>query len=184
VSLAAYDGLSSFHKSRFRIAHAETFRLVRMAQKTWTGTPVKKIAIWTSGPPAWLRYLIVQEGGRFWDGKKWTRQRRRARLYADDQDVALVFRELEDWQYKDKPLRTFQAPLNIRLRADQDIDINTLGGYLQRVVAILIDLQRVVAILIDQDRCGTGPVPDSVVQLDVTWADIREVNTDQEGADP
>jgi hypothetical protein len=135
---------------------------------------MKKIAIWISGPPAWLRYLIVQEGGRFWDGKKWTRQRRRARLYAEDQDVALVFREIEERQYKDKPLRTFQAPLNIRVRADHDIDISGLGGYLQRAVQIMID----------QDRCGTGPVPDSLVQLDVTWIDMQEENTDQEGNEP
>ena len=126
---------------------------------------MKKIAIWISGNPAWNRYLIVQEGGRFWDGKKWTRHRRRSRLYADNHDVVLAFRELEVRLYKDKPLRTFEVTLNVRVFGDQGFDMKLLGNYLLGAVQILVD----------QDRCGTGPVPDSLVQLDVTWANMREV---------
>lgn len=126
---------------------------------------MKKLAIRISGKPEWRRFLIAQEGGRFWNGRRWTRHRQHARLYADDQDVALEFRVLEDRLYKDKRLRTLQVPLTIRLRADQEIDLDALGVYLQRAVAIVID----------QDRYGTGPITDSLVQLDVTWADMREV---------
>jgi hypothetical protein len=128
---------------------------------------MKKIAITISGKPEWNRYLIVQEGDRFWDGKKWTRHRRRARLYADNQDVAQAFRELEERLYEDKPLRTFEVTLNVRVFGDQGFDIKLLGGYLQAAVQILID----------QDRCGSGPVQESLVQLDVTWGEMREVPT-------
>jgi hypothetical protein len=131
---------------------------------------MKKIAITISGTPAWTRYLIVQEGGRFWGGERWTELRSRARLYADNGDVAQAFRQLEERLYENKPLRTFGVTLNIRVRADKDFDIKALSDYLLAAVQILID----------QDRCGTGPVPESLVQLDVTWAEMREVPTGKE----
>lgn len=124
---------------------------------------MKKMAITISGQPGWKRYLIVTEDGRFWDGKKWTCQGECARLYADHQDVAVAFRELEERLYKNKPLRMFQATLNIRVRADQNYSVQDLQDFLVRSVSILID----------QDRCGTGPVSDSLVQLDITW-ELRE----------
>jgi hypothetical protein len=134
---------------------------------------MKKLAISISGSPAWNRYLIVRNDGRFWNGKRWTRLRRRARLYARGQDVALAFRKLEERLYEDKPLRKFEVTMSVRVRADQDFDIKAISAYLHGAVSIMIDHDK-----------GTGPVPDSLVQLDVTWAEMREVPPVNEGGKP
>jgi hypothetical protein len=124
---------------------------------------MKKMAIKLSGRTQWPRFVITDGDGRFWDGQAWTDKRQQARLYTDDQEMAMAFRELEADQFKDKKLRMFAATINVQVRADQDIDIKALRDYLRRAVWILID----------QDRCGTGPVPESLVQIDVCWGELR-----------
>ena len=58
----------------------------------------------------------------------------------------MAFRELEERLDEEKPLRTFQVTLNIRVRSDNDFDPKLLSDYLQAAVQILIE----------QDRRGTG----------------------------
>ena len=72
----------------------------------------------------------------------------------------MAFRELEERLDEEKPLRTFQVTLNIRVRSDNDFDPKLLSVYLQAAVQILIE----------QDRCGTGPVPENLAQLNQRFA--------------
>jgi hypothetical protein len=61
------------------------------------------------------------------------------------------------------PLVEFTVALNIRVRAGEPFTKQQLAEYLERATSIMLDHDK-----------GTGPVKNSMVQLDVTWAGLAE----------
>ena len=122
-----------------------------------------KLQIEPVGPPEFPRLIITRSDGQVFDGTGFTSDRERAILYAEGQEVALQFNALQDAMYKDCSIHEFVVPLNIRVRSAQPFSQAALEEYLERAVSIMID----------QDK-GTGPVEQSMVQLDVTWREMRD----------
>jgi hypothetical protein len=92
-------------------------------------------------------------------------------LFTEGQDVALAFNALQEAQFKDCTLREFTVTLNVRVRAGEPFTKEQLAEYLERATCIMLDHDK-----------GTGPVENSMVQLDVTWAGLQEKSaTKKEG---
>lgn len=122
-----------------------------------------KLEIHPVGNPQFLRFVITNDQGEVFDGDGWNTDQNRAILYAEGQEVARQFNALQDAMYRDCLLREFAVTLNIRVRSTQPFTQKELEDYLERAVAIMLDH--------DKD---TGPTPNSMVQLDVTWREMKE----------
>jgi hypothetical protein len=115
------------------------------------------------GNPQFPRFVIANNQGEVFDGGGWNKDQDRAMLYSEGQDVALAFNALQKAMFRDCTLREFAVTLNVRVRSAQPFTQKELEGYLERAVAIMLDHDK-----------GTGPTPNSMVQLDVTWAEMKE----------
>lgn len=122
-----------------------------------------RLEIQPMGTPEFPRFIIATSDGEVFDGTGWTRDRNRAVLFSEGRDVALAFNALQEAQFKDMPLTEFSVTLNVRVRAGEPFTKEQLAEYLERATCIMLDHDK-----------GTGPVENSMVQLDVTWAALRE----------
>jgi hypothetical protein len=122
-----------------------------------------KLEIHPVGNEKYPRFIIARSDGKVFDGTGWNEDRGRAILFTEGQAVALQFNALQEAMYKEWPLREFTVSLNIRVRSGSSFSKKELEDYLERATSILLDHDK-----------GTGPVPNSMVQLDVTWARLVE----------
>ena len=109
------------------------------------------------------RFIIQDTGGLVFDGEKMVSDRTKAVVFSEGQQVAVTFNALQEAQYKNMPLVEFVVPLNIRVRAGERFTKEQLAEYLESACCIMLDFDK-----------GTGPVEESMVQLDVAWAALRE----------
>jgi len=123
-----------------------------------------KLHIQAVGNPGFPRFIITTDQGDVFDGTGWTKDRSRAALFSESVAVAVQFNALQEAMYQHCPLREFTVPLNIRVRSAHPFSKKSLEEYLERATRIMLD----------HDKCGTGPVEDSMVQLEVTWAAMQE----------
>lgn len=121
-----------------------------------------KLEIQSTGNPQFPRFLIANDNGEVWDGTAWTLNRDKAILFTEGQTVARQFRELEEAQAAHLPLHEFGVTLNIRVRSPRPVSQEELANYLEKTVSILIDRSK-----------GDGEF-DGVVQMDVTWKEMKE----------
>ena len=126
---------------------------------------MRKIAIEKSGSPAWTRYLIHDDQGRYWSGETWAEDRRAALLYADWNLVSHEYRILEERQWSVVPARDFGGSVRVKVWSGTGFTAEQLRDYLHEAVMILLD----------HDNRGTGPVPDSLLRIDIDWAEVSEV---------
>jgi hypothetical protein len=122
-----------------------------------------KLEIQAIGNPKFPRYVIVKDTGEVFDGTGWNKDRKKAVVYVNGQELAVQFRSLEETMHNHLPKREFWVTLNIMVRADGEYTREELASYLESAVAILLDHAK-----------GTGPIPDSLAQLSVTWTNMRE----------
>jgi hypothetical protein len=127
---------------------------------------MKRLEIIPVGNAEFPRFIIQNTGGRVFDGEKMVSDRNKAMVFAEGRDIALAFNALQDAMFKDCPLTEFTVALNIRVRAGEPFTKQQLAEYLERACCIMLDHDK-----------GTGPVEDSMVQLDVTWAGLVEKTT-------
>jgi len=109
------------------------------------------------------RFIIQDTGGRVFDGEKMVSDRMKAVLFSEGRDVALAYNALQEAQFKNMPLTEFTVTMNVRVRAGKLFTKEQLAEYLERACCIMLDHDK-----------GTGPVENSMVQLDVTWAGLVE----------
>ena len=102
--------------------------------------------------------------GLYWSGSCWSYQRHEALLYADLQLAHEDYQRLVVQPYLDKPVRVFQAPMNILVRTEQPFTIQELIDYLNRAFRGIVDT----------DACGDGPVPECLVLLRADFDSLRE----------
>ncbi len=106
------------------------------------------------------RRFVIRDARRlvdhFWTGKGWSRKIRDARLFAGPKIVAttidrLTRRHLRRHEQK----RLYVLPLIVRVHADELVSRSQIERYLQDALVIGVD----------HERCGTGPTPNSLVEI-------------------
>jgi hypothetical protein len=124
---------------------------------------VVRLEIQTVGTHKFPRFIIARSDGQVFDGTGWNRDRGRAALFNEGQDCARTFNALQEAQFKGMTLTEFSVTLNVRVRAGEPFTKEQLAEYLERATCIMLDHDK-----------GTGPVENSMVQLDVTWREMTE----------
>jgi hypothetical protein len=124
---------------------------------------VVRLEIQAVGTNDYPRFIIVRSDGQVFDGTGWTQDRSRAVWFNEGVALALQFNALQEAMFKNMPLVEFTVALNIRVRAGEPFTKQQLAEYLERATSIMLDHDK-----------GTGPVKNSMVQLDVTWAGLAE----------
>lgn len=106
------------------------------------------------------RRFVIRDARRlidmFWTGDGWSRKLREARLYHDPKSVAttidrLTRRHLRRHGQK----RLYVLPLIVRVHADESVSRAAVERYLRD--AMIID--------VDHQTYGTGPTPNSLVEI-------------------
>ena len=122
-----------------------------------------KLEIQAVGNPKFPRYIILNDKGEVHDGTGWSKDRKRAEIYAEGQHLATAFSALEEAAYNHLPLRQFTVNINVSVWADQDFTKMDLTAYLQSATCLFLDHAK-----------GTGPTENSLVQLNVAWNEMKE----------
>lgn len=122
-----------------------------------------RLEIQAVGNEKFPRFVIARSDGHVFDGTGWNQDRSRATVFIGNQDVAVAYNALQDNLFKDCALTEFTVALNIRVRAGEPFTKQQLAEYLERATCIMLDHDK-----------GVGPVENSMVQLDVTWAGLVE----------
>ena len=127
-----------------------------------------RIEVRLLGTAAHKRYMIVRDNGGVeerWNGKGWSPAR--GVLYYTEQDMARDYEKLQIEQVSHLPERVFIAPVVIRVRAERDFTLQQLKEYLFAAARLHLDHEN-----------GQGPVPGSVVFLDIEWNEAMEITPD------
>lgn len=104
--------------------------------------------------------FVIRDGRRivdhYWTGSKWSRKLRDARLFHDPDDVTrtvarLTRRHLRRHEAK----RLYLLTLIVRVHAVESVSRSHIERYLQHALVIGLD----------HKRFGTGPTPDSLVEI-------------------
>ena len=131
---------------------------------------MRKMAVEKTGNRPWTRYLIHDDAKRYWTGSSWAENRRSALLFHCWNEASHAYRRLEEEQWSGVPAQDFQAIISVRVWAGQDFTAEQLQDYMHKAVRILLD----------HDSHGSGPVPESLVRVEVDWATLNET---QPGSD-
>ena len=106
------------------------------------------------------RRFVIRDGRRlidmFWTGSKWSRKLRDARLYHDPKCVArtiarLTRRHLRRHEAK----RLYLLTLIVRVHADESVSRQDVERFLRDALVIGVN----------HERCGTGPTPNSLIEV-------------------
>jgi hypothetical protein len=110
----------------------------------------------------WVRYAIQDERGRYWTGRAFTKDRRKALAYADENVIAQDMRQILKRRCKELARCRFVVPLMIDVYAEGRIDQEELDWFLSQNV------------FVSMDGLGTGVGPsDSVVLPLVDWKKLK-----------
>ena len=125
-----------------------------------------KLAILPDGNPLFPRYIIMNDKEEFYDGTAWTLNRKKAKRYIEGQTLADEYNRLEEEAYVHLPIREFKVNVDIKVRTDRSFTAQELAEYLKLAACILLDHAK-----------GSGPTPNSMVQLEINWANMHEVTS-------
>ena len=109
-----------------------------------------------------VRYVIQNEKGKFWTGRGFTKDQRRALAYADENVIARDMRRILKRRCKELIRYRFVAPMLIDVYAEGQIDQEEMAWFLSQNV------------FVSMDGLGTGVGPgESVVLPLVDWKKLR-----------
>jgi hypothetical protein len=112
-----------------------------------------------------VRYVIENEKGRFWTGKGFTKDQRRALAYADENVIARDMRRILKRRCKGLIRYRFVAPVMIDVYAEGQIDQEDMAWFMSQ------------NIFVSMDGLGTGVGPDESVVLSlVDWKKLKMMN--------
>jgi hypothetical protein len=107
------------------------------------------------------RYLVRdarRPGDLFWTGTGWTPNLAEARLYADPERASRTINRLNRRHLRrHHPKRLFLLTLVVRVHADETVTRSNIERYLRDALVVGVD----------HGRCGTGPTPTSLVEVEV-----------------
>jgi hypothetical protein len=120
------------------------------------------------GPPEHARF-VIRDNRRlldmFWTGNGWSRRYQDARLYQDPDDVTNTVKRLTRRHLRrHEPKRLFTMTLMVRVHADESVSRKDVERYLRDALVVGVD----------HERCGTGPTPDSLVEVSVPIIGLEE----------
>ncbi len=111
------------------------------------------------------RYILMDDRERFWTGEAWTSELRKALRHATIQGAHEEFQRVMEELYQDKPVRTFEAVIRVRVFAAQPFDAEALRDYLERASCFSQDTERM----------GAGPVEGCLVLQRADYSQLREI---------
>jgi hypothetical protein len=110
----------------------------------------------------WVRYAIQDERGRYWTGRGFTKDQRKALAYADENVIARDMRRILKRRCKGLIRYRFVAPVMIDVYSESQIDEEELAWFLSQNVFVSLD------------GLGTSEGPsDSVVLPLVDWTKLK-----------
>ncbi len=110
----------------------------------------------------WVRYAIQDERGRYWTGRGFTQDRRKALAYADETVIARDMRRILKRRCKGLTRYRFVARVLIDVYAEGPIDREELAWFLSQNCFVSLD------------GLGSGVGPgESVVLPLVAWESLR-----------
>lgn len=113
----------------------------------------------------WVRYLIQDESGRYWTGRSFTKDQRKALAYADENVIARDMRRILRRCCKSLNRYWFIAPVLIDAYAEGQIDQEVMAWFLSQNV------------FVSMDGLGSGVGPgESVVFPLVEWKRLKKLN--------
>ena len=87
----------------------------------------------------WVRYLIQDESGRYWTGRSFTKDQRKALAYADENVIARDMRRILKRRCKSLNRYRFIAPVLIDAYAEGQIDQEVMAWFLSQNVFVSMD---------------------------------------------
>jgi len=133
------------------------------------------LSVVAAGNTSWPRYRICDGFNRYWAGTHWSEpgDEETGLLYANSNEACHEVQRLLMLEYMDRPCRTFEAPVTIRLFSNEKITRGQLIDWLVRASKLLMD-----------PKAGNGPLADGALGLCVIdWNKIREVRRQGEEGD-
>jgi len=92
----------------------------------------------------------------FWTGEVWSRRLSDARLYADPEDVAGTVKRLTRQHLRRHlPKRLYLMTTVVRVHADESVSRQDVERFLRDALVVGVD----------HERYGTGPTPNSLVEV-------------------
>jgi hypothetical protein len=134
------------------------------AEKDDKGISMPKPALFAVGymESDWIRYAIQDKRGRYWTGRGFTKDRRKALAYADETVIARDIRRILKRRCKGLTRYRFVAPVMIDVYAEGTIDQEEMAWFLSQKC------------FVSMDGLGTGVGRgDSVVLPLVAWNSLR-----------
>ena len=110
----------------------------------------------------WVRYAIQDERGRYWTGRGFTKDQRKALAYADETVIARDMRRILKRRCKGLIRYRFVAPVMVDVYAEGPIDKDEMAWFLSQNC------------FVSMDGLGTGVGPgESVVLPVVEWQKLK-----------
>ena len=136
----------------------------QIADKDDKGISMPKSALFAVGymESDWIRYAIQDERGRYWTGRAFSKDERKALAYADENVIARDMRRILKRRCKGLVRYRFVAPVIIDVYAEGQIDQEEMAWFLSQHC------------FVSMDGLGTGVGPaESVVLPLVDWEALR-----------
>ena len=125
------------------------------------------LSVLNRGSIQFPRYLIGNGHLWFWTGLGWTGIESDAVLFTDWNTVATEVQKLllDHRTTESAAIRTFVAPINLRLVGDDACSIQDMRGWAFAAARLLMD----------HPVSGIGPGSDSLVISSINWDQLKEV---------
>ncbi len=115
------------------------------------------------GPDYAPRYRIWSSDQKYWTGKRWSRNVKKALIYADKNVLATDFNDLQAKVNEGKPVYEFTTNVTVKVFSKTPVSPEQIAEYLNR--AFHMGLK-------DKEN-GMGPTPDSFTEVAVEWNDLK-----------
>lgn len=129
-----------------------------------------RIGVAKLGRPAWERYALFDEQGRYWTGAEWSADVRGAAMFATEQTAAGEYERVVGLLRAGQPVREYIVRVRVRVVGDQQYDLAGLKAYLSAACRLHLDPD-------DHD----GPVPDAAVMVEIGWDGLSPKPTSPDG---
>ena len=129
------------------------------------------ISVGVAGSEKWPRYYIVQENGSYWNDerKQWSTDLVEATTFASMYGLKSVVSEIEESSHTEKKARYFESKCIIKVRCDDDFELEDLQFHLAKCVNIRVSTKQPVE---------GDSIQDCWISVALPWSTIEE--TDQE----
>jgi hypothetical protein len=125
----------------------------------------------TRGYKSALRYLINDVQGRYWAGKEWTGDARRAILYVAHVDAITEARKIILREHRRCPVyQNFRIPLQLEVFAPHVVTHDELRDYTRKALKLGI---------LYADH-GLGPIEGSAVVPGIRWGEMYQSSTSED----